>query len=106
MPSASRPAGNSVGLVSSSGDASYVDAISFKTYENLCRPGFIFRLRQLGARHQLQDLWETPSAWFHLLGTPVVFTPSASRPMIDFVGLVSSLGVGIDDLQQIGVANN
>ncbi|MQM19345.1 hypothetical protein Taro_052347 [Colocasia esculenta] len=37
-PSASRPTENSVGLVSSSGDVDYVDAISFKTCGKLHRP--------------------------------------------------------------------
>ncbi|MQL95647.1 hypothetical protein Taro_028322 [Colocasia esculenta] len=46
-PSASRPTGNSVGLVSSSGDVDYVDVDSFKTYGKLHRSGFIFWGRRL-----------------------------------------------------------
>ncbi|MQM14149.1 hypothetical protein Taro_047080 [Colocasia esculenta] len=42
-PSASRPTENSGGLASYSGDASCVDAISFKTYGKLRWSGFIFR---------------------------------------------------------------
>ncbi|MQL82682.1 hypothetical protein Taro_015164, partial [Colocasia esculenta] len=42
-PSASRSTGNSVDLVSSSGDVGCVDAISFKTYRKLHWPSFIFR---------------------------------------------------------------
>ncbi|MQM18966.1 hypothetical protein Taro_051969, partial [Colocasia esculenta] len=34
----------------------------------------------------------TSSAWFRLLGTPVVLTSSASRPTNNLVGLVSYSG--------------
>ncbi|MQL92223.1 hypothetical protein Taro_024854 [Colocasia esculenta] len=42
-PSASRSTNDFVGLVSSSGDAYYVDIDSFKTYGKFRRPGSIFR---------------------------------------------------------------
>ncbi|MQM10421.1 hypothetical protein Taro_043315 [Colocasia esculenta] len=90
--SASRPTNNSISLVSYFGDVGCVDAISFKAYRKLHWPGFIFWGRRLCRRHQLQDLRETPSAWFHLLGTSVVSTPSTSRPTGNSVGLVSSFG--------------
>ncbi|MQM05048.1 hypothetical protein Taro_037854 [Colocasia esculenta] len=94
-PSASRPADDSVGLlqdlvglVSYLGDASCVDAINFKTYGKLRRSGFIFWRHRLCRCHQLQDLRETMSAWFHHLGTSIMWTPLASRPTNDFVVLV------------------
>ncbi|MQL91800.1 hypothetical protein Taro_024414 [Colocasia esculenta] len=90
--SASRPTNDFVGLVSSSGEVGYVDAISFKTYGKLRRPGFIIWGHRLCGRHQLQDLRMTSSAWFHHLGTSVMWTPLASRPTNDFIGLVSSFG--------------
>ncbi|MQL99461.1 hypothetical protein Taro_032193, partial [Colocasia esculenta] len=98
-PSASRPTNDFVGLVSSSGDVSRVDAINFKTYRKLHRPGFIFWGRQLYRRHQLQDPRITLLALFHIQVTPVVLTSSASRPTNDFVGLVSySSDVGCVDV--------
>ncbi|MQL94381.1 hypothetical protein Taro_027041 [Colocasia esculenta] len=83
---------NDIVLASYSGDVGCVDAISFKTYGKLRRSGFIFWGRRLCRRHQLQDLRETPSAWFHLLGMSVMSTPLASRPMGNSVVLVSSSG--------------
>ncbi|MQL73610.1 hypothetical protein Taro_005972 [Colocasia esculenta] len=111
---ASRPTDDSVGLVSSSGDVSYVGAISFKAYGKLRRLGFIIwgPSRPTGnsvglvsssgdvsyvdvisfetyGKLRRPDLRETPSVWFHHLETSIILTSTASRPTNDFAGLVT-----------------
>ncbi|MQL70358.1 hypothetical protein Taro_002680 [Colocasia esculenta] len=81
---ASRPMNDCIGLVLSLGDVGCVDAIGFKTYEQLHWPGYIFRSIVL-----------TPSASRPMnnsvsLVMPAVLKPSASRPTNNSIGLVSS----------------
>ncbi|MQL92258.1 hypothetical protein Taro_024873 [Colocasia esculenta] len=84
---ASRPTGNSVGLVSSSGDVDYVDVVSSRPTGNS-----VGLVSSSGDVDYLQDLRKTPSAWFHHLGTSIMLTSTASRPTGNSVDLVSSSG--------------